>query len=40
MQLLGETTNIEGGDTVNACYGGTFAMFYTVKWIESSGWDG
>ncbi|KAK6084311.1 Hydroxymethylglutaryl-CoA synthase 2 [Seiridium cupressi] len=40
MQLFGENTNIEGVDTVNACYGGTNAMFNTVNWIESSGWDG
>lgn len=40
MQLFGENTNIEGVDTVNACYGGTNAVFNTVNWIESSGWDG
>lgn len=40
MQLFGENTNIEGVDTVNACYGGTNALFNTVNWIESSGWDG
>lgn len=40
MQLFGENTNIEGVDTVNACYGGTNAFFNTVNWIESSGWDG
>jgi hydroxymethylglutaryl-CoA synthase len=40
MQLFGDNTNIEGVDTVNACYGGTNAVFNTVNWIESSGWDG
>jgi hydroxymethylglutaryl-CoA synthase len=33
-------TNVEGVDTVNACYGGTNALFNTVAWIESSAWDG
>ncbi|KAK3708632.1 3-hydroxy-3-methylglutaryl coenzyme A synthase [Vermiconidia calcicola] len=32
--------NIEGVDTVNACYGGTNALFNTVNWMESSAWDG
>jgi hydroxymethylglutaryl-CoA synthase len=40
MQLFGSNTNIEGVDTVNACYGGTNAVFNAVNWIESSGWDG
>ncbi|KAK0629187.1 hydroxymethylglutaryl-coenzyme A synthase C terminal-domain-containing protein [Bombardia bombarda] len=40
MQLFGDNTNIEGIDTVNACYGGTNAVLNTVAWIESSGWDG
>ncbi|KAH8808426.1 putative hydroxymethylglutaryl-CoA synthase [Xylogone sp. PMI_703] len=40
MQLFGDNTSIEGVDTVNACYGGTNALFNTVNWIESSGWDG
>jgi hydroxymethylglutaryl-CoA synthase len=40
MQLFGENTNIEGVDTVNACYGGTNALFNSVNWMESSGWDG
>lgn len=33
-------TNIEGVDTVNACYGGTNALFNSINWIESSAWDG
>lgn len=33
-------TNIEGVDTVNACYGGTNALFNSLNWMESSAWDG
>ena len=42
MQLFAPSgnTNIEGVDTVNACYGGTNALFNSVNWIESSAWDG
>jgi hydroxymethylglutaryl-CoA synthase len=40
MQLFGDNTNIEGVDTVNACYGGTNAVFNTINWVESSAWDG
>jgi hydroxymethylglutaryl-CoA synthase len=40
MQLFGDNTNIEGVDTLNACYGGTNALFNTLNWIESSAWDG
>ena len=40
MQLFGDNTNIEGVDTLNACYGGTNAFLNTVNWIESSAWDG
>ena len=40
MQLFGDNTNIEGVDTVNACYGGTNAFFNTLNWVESSAWDG
>lgn len=40
MQLFGDNTNIEGVDTINACYGGTNAVFNALNWIESSGWDG
>jgi hydroxymethylglutaryl-CoA synthase len=42
MQLFQPSgnTNVEGVDTVNACYGGTNALFNTVAWIESSAWDG
>ncbi|KAK2738035.1 3-hydroxy-3-methylglutaryl coenzyme A synthase [Myotisia sp. PD_48] len=42
MQLFSESgnTNVEGVDTVNACYGGTNALFNSVGWVESSAWDG
>lgn len=40
MQLFGDNTNIEGVDTLNACYGGTNAVFNSIGWVESSAWDG
>ena len=42
MQLFSPSGNhsIEGVDTVNACYGGTNALFNSINWIESSAWDG
>ncbi|ODH12679.1 hydroxymethylglutaryl-CoA synthase [Paracoccidioides brasiliensis] len=42
MQLFAESgnTNVEGVDTVNACYGGTNAVFNSINWLESSAWDG
>ena len=41
MQLFAHSnTNIEGVDTVNACYGGTNALFNALHWVESSSWDG
>ncbi|KAK2767802.1 ATP-dependent 5'-3' DNA helicase hcs1 [Arachnomyces sp. PD_36] len=42
MQLFESSgnTNVEGVDTVNACYGGTNAVFNSLNWIESSAWDG
>ncbi|PGH35156.1 hydroxymethylglutaryl-CoA synthase [[Emmonsia] crescens] len=42
MQLFAESgnTNVEGVDTVNACYGGTNAIFNSINWVESSAWDG
>lgn len=40
MQLFGDNTDIEGLDSVNACYGGTNALFNAQNWIESSSWDG
>ncbi|PLN75885.1 putative hydroxymethylglutaryl-CoA synthase [Aspergillus taichungensis] len=40
MQLFKDNTNVEGVDTVNACYGGTNAVFNSINWVESSAWDG
>lgn len=40
MQLFGDNDDIEGVDTINACYGGTSAVINAVNWIESSSWDG
>merc|ERR1712127_1152005 len=33
-------TDVEGVDNVNACFGGTAALFNAVNWIESSYRDG
>jgi hydroxymethylglutaryl-CoA synthase len=42
MEQFAETGNfnVEGVDTMNACYGGTNALFNAINWIESSSWDG
>merc|ERR1712127_832933 len=42
MQLFEhvDNTDLEGVDNVNACFGGTAALFNAVNWIESSYWDG
>ena len=42
MQLFSPSgnTSIEGVDTMNACYGGTNALFNSINWVESSAWDG
>ena len=42
MQLFAEhgNTSVEGVDNINACYGGTAAIFNAIHWIESSFWDG
>ncbi|ODQ78102.1 hypothetical protein BABINDRAFT_40366 [Babjeviella inositovora NRRL Y-12698] len=40
MQLFGDNADVEGVDTINACYGGTNAVFNSVNWVESSSWDG
>ncbi|VEU20742.1 DEKNAAC101552 [Brettanomyces naardenensis] len=40
MQLLGDNTDVEGIDTMNACYGGTAAVINAVNWIQSDSWDG
>lgn len=40
MQLFGNNNNVEGVDSMNACYGGTAALFNSIAWLESSAWDG
>eukprot|EP00002_Diphylleia_rotans_P029720 TRINITY_DN606_c0_g1_i1.p1 TRINITY_DN606_c0_g1~~TRINITY_DN606_c0_g1_i1.p1 ORF type:complete len:465 (+),score=109.05 TRINITY_DN606_c0_g1_i1:104-1498(+) len=42
LRLFAESgnTNIEGVDNINACYGGTAALFNCIHWMESSYWDG
>ena len=39
-QLFPGNSDTEGIDTLNACYGGTNALFNSLNWIESSAWDG
>lgn len=39
-QLFEGNSDLEGVDTLNACYGGTNAVFNSINWIESSAWDG
>lgn len=39
-QLFDGNNDLEGVDTLNACYGGTNALFNSLNWIESSAWDG
>jgi hydroxymethylglutaryl-CoA synthase len=40
MQLFPGNSDIEGIDTVNACYGGTSAIINSINWLQSSSWDG
>lgn len=40
MRLFGKNGDIEGVDTINACYGGTNALFNCLNWMSSPGWDG
>ncbi len=40
MRLFGTNTDIEGVDTINACYGGTNAIFNSLYWMNSPAWDG
>jgi len=40
MRLFGENGDIEGVDTINACYGGTNALFNCLHWMSSPAWDG
>ena len=40
MRLLGGNADVEGATVINACYGGTAALFNSTAWVESSEWDG
>ena len=42
MQLFVASGNsdVEGVDSINACYAGTHALFNSLDWIESSSFDG
>lgn len=42
MRLFEDAGNrdLEGATVVNACYGGTAALFNSAAWVESSEWDG
>ena len=40
MDLFAGNFDIEGVTTLNACYGGTSALFSAFDWIQSSSWDG
>ena len=41
MRLFGDANgDIEGVDTINACYGGTNALFNCLHWMSSPSWDG
>ena len=35
MQLFTENPDIEGADSINACYGGTAALFNALHWCSS-----
>ena len=39
VTVLGNCT-LQGVDNVNACYGGTAALYNAVNWVESRAWDG
>jgi hydroxymethylglutaryl-CoA synthase len=40
MRLFADNTDMEGVTNVNACYGGTAALFNSLNWLESSEWNG
>lgn len=42
MQLFEQSGNfdVEGVDCINACFGGTQALFNALNWVESTSWDG
>ncbi len=40
MRLFTNNTELEGVSNVNACYGGTAALFNSVDWLSSEDWNG
>ncbi|KAM3147390.1 hypothetical protein pb186bvf_000641 [Paramecium bursaria] len=40
LMRLFEQSDIEGVTTINACYGGTQALFNSIAWMQSEAWDG
>ena len=40
MNLFQGNSDMEGVTNVNACYGGTAALFNSIAWIQSRDWDG
>ncbi|MES1915748.1 MAG: hypothetical protein MHM6MM_007652 [Cercozoa sp. M6MM] len=42
MELFAKSGNsdVEGIDTINACYSGTAALLNSVAWVQSRSWDG
>jgi hydroxymethylglutaryl-CoA synthase len=40
IRLFGDHVDMEGVTNVNACYGGTAALFNSFAWLESSEWNG
>jgi len=40
MGLFQGCHDIEGVTSINACYGGTNALFNSFNWVESNAWDG
>ena len=40
QRLFMRGPGMQGVDSLNACYGGTAALFNAVNWVESRAWDG
>lgn len=40
MAFARQRMAMQGVDCINACYGGTAALFNAVNWVESRSWDG
>jgi hydroxymethylglutaryl-CoA synthase len=40
MTLFAGNHDLEGVTSINACYGGTNALFNSFNWVESNAWDG